>query len=298
MARLLLAHPLFLAKSHAEQQASSPYFPLGLLYLAGYVRQEGHEVEIFDGTFCEDEQAFVDVVERFRPDMVGISALQPTRADALLLAGLAAERGPVVVLGGPDPTLAPADYLAAPAVDIVVHHEGEQTITRLLDLVDDDKLSPGQLADEPGVAFLSGDELRINEPRTPIENLDELPLPARDLIDMDRYLEVWEADNGYSSLTIATSRGCPFGCEWCREAVHGDGFRQRSPESVANEVRELNETYDITRLRFVDDVDGIDRAWFEDWERASSLNGSSLPFEPLNKSSRADLPLLDVQDSL
>ena len=298
MARLLLAHPLFLAKSQVEQQASSPYFPLGLLYLAGYVRQEGHEVEIFDGTFCEGEQAFVDMVKRFRPDMVGISALQPTRAEALLLAERAAEQGSVVVLGGPDPTLAPAEYLSMSAVDIVVHHEGEQTITRLLDLLDDDQLGPEQLADEAGVAFLSGDQLRINEPRPPIENIDELPLPARDLIDMDRYLDVWEADNGYSSITIATSRGCPFGCEWCRDAVHGDGFRQRSPESVANEVRQLNETYDITRLRFVDDVDGIDRAWFEDWERASSLNGSSLPFEPLNTSSRADLPLLDAQDSL
>ncbi len=299
MARLLLAHPLFLSKSNAEVEASSPYFPLGLLYLAGYVRHAGHEVAIFDGTFSPDEQAFVDMVNEFRPDMVGISALQPTRSDALLLARLAAEKGPVVVLGGPDPTLAPADYLAATGVDIVVHHEGEQTITRLLELLDADDLSPQTLATEAGVAFLDDTgQPQVNQPRPPIENLDELPLPARDLIDMDRYLQVWEDDNGYSSLTIATSRGCPFGCVWCRDAVHGDSYRQRSPESVAAEVKELTSNYDITRLRLVDDVDGMPREWFEDWEQALENNDTMIPFEPLSQSARADLPLLDVQDSL
>lgn len=301
MARLLLAHPLFLSKSDAEVEASSPYFPLGLLYLAGYVRHAGHEVAIFDGTFSPDEQAFVDMVDEFQPDMVGISALQPTRGTALLLARLAAERDALVVLGGPDPTLSPVDYLTGDGVDIVVHHEGEQTITRLLELVDaDSDLSPKTLAAELGIAFLDDDgQPQVNQPRPPIENLDDLPLPARDLIDMDRYLQVWEDDNGYSSLTIAASRGCPFGCAWCRDAVHGDSYRQRSPESVAAEVKELTDNYDITRLRLIDDVDGMKREWFEDWEQALlDSETATVPFEPLNQSARPDLPLLDAQDSL
>ena len=299
MARLLLAHPLFLSKSNAEVEASSPYFPLGLLYLAGYVRETGHDVAIFDGTFCESEQAFSEMMSEFGPDMVGISALHPTRSDALMLAAMASDYGAAVVLGGPDPTLSPTDYLAANSVDVVVHHEGEQTIARLLDLLDVGQLSPEVLADEPGVAFLDDDgQPTVNQPRPPIENLDELPLPARDLIDMDRYLQVWEDDNGYSSLTIATSRGCPFGCVWCRDAVHGTDYRQRSPESVAAEVRELSADYDIARLRFVDDVDGIERQWFEDWEQALDRDGTTISFEPLSESARSDLPLLDAQDSL
>ncbi len=304
----MLAHPLFLSKSPEESDLSSPYFPLGLLYLAAYIRDNGHEVCIFDGTFCADESAFADALDAEQPQLVGISALQPTAASALQLAELAAERGVTVVVGGPDPTADPARYLAPPdadgrrgshtPVDIVVHHEGEQTIVRLLDLLDEDRLDLDVLADEPGVAFRGDGQVVVNQPRPPIENLDELPLPARDLIDMARYLETWEADQGYTSITIATTRGCPFGCQWCRDAVHGDGFRQRSPESVAAEVKALAETYDVERLRFTDDVDGIDRDWFDRWADVSTRSGVAVPFEPLNEPKRTDLPLLDVRDSL
>ncbi len=306
MATILLAHPLFLSKSPEENDLSSPYFPLGLLYLAAYVRERGHDVAIFDGTFCRDESEFSAALDAHNPDLVGISALQPTRDMALTLASIAAERGVPVIVGGPDPTVAPEPYLQrsggasgeAPVVDLVVHHEGEQTIARLADLVDRGELTLDHLIDEPGIAFRRDGRVVVNQPRLPIENLDELPLPARDLIDMDRYLKTWSQDQGYSSVTIATSRGCPFGCEWCRDAVHGDGFRQRSPESVAAEVAVLNERYDIERLRFIDDVDGIERDWFDRWADASRAVDTAIPFEPLSESERADLPLLDVRDSL
>lgn len=298
MAKILLAHPLFLAKSPKESELSSPYFPLGLLYLAGYVRERGHEVAIFDGTFCEDESDFQTALDSEAPELVGISALQPTRAAALLLASMAGAAGHPVIIGGPDPTASPEPYLASGSIDVVVHHEGEQTMARLLDLLDADRLDLEALVDEPGIAFRRGNKVIVNQPRSPIENLDDLPLPARDLIDMERYLQTWEQEEGYASVTIATTRGCPFGCVWCRDAVHGDGFRQRSPESVAAEVKALTETYDIERLRFVDDVDGIEREWFDQWAEASTDRGSAVPFEPLSESKRVDLPLLDVRDSL
>jgi anaerobic magnesium-protoporphyrin IX monomethyl ester cyclase len=123
-------------------------------------------------------------------------------------------------------------------------------------------------------------------------------MPARDLIDVDRYLRKWRETNGYSSLNIATSRGCPYGCEWCRDAVHGNGFRQRSPENVAEEVRLLKGLFQIDRLRVVDDVDGIDREWLESWAEAAKEMGAAIPFEALNDLQRQDIPLLDVRDSL
>lgn len=298
MAKILFTHPLFLAHSPDEQAASSPYFPLGLLYLAGYVREQGHRVAIFDGTFAAGEADFLAALEAHEPDMVGISALLPTREMALRLAQLAHAQGCVVVLGGPDPTKTPVTYLAHEQVDIVVHHEGEQTITALLNLYDEGALNVDKLRHEQGIAFRAESKMLINEPRPPIENLDSLPLPARDLIDMERYLNVWEETNGYASLTIATARGCPYGCDWCKDAVHGQQFRQRSPESVAAEMKLLKETYKIDRLRVVDDVDGIAREWLEEWaETAVSLN-AAIPFEALNDLERQDIPMLDVRDSL
>lgn len=298
MASILFAHPLFLAKNADEQALSSPYFPLGLLYLAGYVREQGHEVAIFDGTFAPDESAFADSLAEHQPDLVGISALLPTRDTALVLARMASETGATVVFGGPDPTLSPAVYLSDAAVDIVVHHEGEQTITRLLDLVDADDLGIETVRAERGVAYRVDGHVTVNEPRAPIADLDTLPLPARDLIDMDRYLQTWDADNGYSSVTISTSRGCPYGCDWCKDAVHGAEFRQRSPESVAEEMKLLKSTYNIDRLRLVDDVDAIEREWLDEWAAVAEQTDAVIPFEALNDLERQDIPLLDVRDSL
>jgi radical SAM superfamily enzyme YgiQ (UPF0313 family) len=289
---------MFLSKNPDEQVASSPYFPLGLLYLAGYVRDQGHDVAIFDATFAEDESAFLEALRRETPDVVGISTLLPTRDMALTLAQMAHERDAVVVVGGPDPTQSPGLYAAHPAVDIVVHHEGEQTLAALLALVDAEQLTLDALRDEPGLAFRAGGQLVVNEPRPPIENLDTLPLPARDLIDLDRYLNAWQEMNGYSSITISTARGCPYACNWCRDSVHGNGFRQRSPENVAAEVKLLKEAYRVDRLRVVDDVDGFTLEWLEAWkESAISIDGV-IPFEGLNELTRQDIPMLDVRDSL
>lgn len=298
MAKVLLAHPLFLSKSPDERAADSPYFPLGLLYLAAYVRENGHDAALFDGTFEEDETAFVRALAEEAPDVVGISALLPTRETALELAQMAHKAGCVVLLGGPDPTKDPHSYLAEPQVDVVIHHEGEQTLVALLNLFDAGRLTPAALQEEEGVAYRVDGQIKVNQPRPPIEDLDSLPMPARDLIDVDRYLSQWKETNGYTSLNIVTSRGCPYGCEWCRDAVHGNQFRQRSPEDVAEEMRVLKGRFQIDRLRFVDDVDGIEREWLESWAAAAEEMGAAIPFEALNDLQRQDIPLLDVRDSL
>jgi radical SAM superfamily enzyme YgiQ (UPF0313 family) len=298
VASLTLVHPLFLAQDEAERSQSSPYFPLGLLYLAGYVRERGHTVTIFDGTFETDESAFDDHLARTRPDIVGISALISTKPTALRLAATAASFGATVIVGGPDPTTDPAGYLAHDAVDLVVHHEGEQSIGRLLDLHDSGALALETLVDEPGVAFRAGGKVQVNQPRPPIENLDTLPLPARDLIDMERYLHQWQEDRGYTSITMAVSRGCPFNCDWCRDAVHGADYRRRSPESVAAEMKQLKDEFGVDSIRLVDDVDGIDDGWFEEWADEARAQDAVITFEPLNDPKRLDIPLLEVRDSL
>ncbi|MEZ4769420.1 MAG: cobalamin-dependent protein [Caldilineales bacterium] len=299
MAKLLLCHPVFLSLSPAEQASESPYFPLGLLYLASYVRENGHEVAVFDGTFEADETSFQRRLAAEQPDAVGIAALLPNRDMALKLAAMASEAGVPVIFGGPDATRYPWRYLGYPQVDVVVHHEGEQTIKSLLDLLDAGQFGLAAFRNELGIAYRNecGDPV-VNPPRPNIEDLDTLPMPARDLIDMDRYLDTWRETNGYSSLTLSTARGCPYGCEWCQDAVYGTTYRQRSPESVAREMKMLKETYQIDRLRIVDDVDGIDREWFDSWAEAAEQMDAAIPFEALEELERQDLPLLDVRSCL
>jgi len=294
MIDILLVNPIFLNLNEAERELMNPYFPLGLLYLAAFIRERGFSVEIFDGTFSGGEKDYVEALEKFKPRVVGITAVQPNRETALKLASLAKAQGAMVILGGPDPTYTPATYLAAPEVDLVVHHEGELTIIEILQKI----IAAEDYQHIEGIAYLDAGKVVLNSRREFILNLDELPLPARDMIDMDNYLEVWRENNGYASMTISVARGCPFGCEWCQEAVHGSEFRRRSPESVVEEVKQLMQFYEIDRLRLVDDVDGLDREWIEQWADVAEAEGAVIPFEALNDLERQNIPMLDVRDSL
>lgn len=296
---LLLVNPIFLQEDQAERETMSPYFPLGLLYLAAFLRERGFSVDVFDGAFADGIDDFKAALRLHDPQVVGLTVVKPNRGTALRLAGLAQAHGATVVVGGPDPTSDPVGYLQDPGVDLVVHHEGELTLAELLTALLAGEERASAFADIDGLAYRDEVGNAVVNPRRPfILNLDELPSPARELIDMERYLQVWRDHHGYASLSISVARGCPYGCEWCADAVHGQDFRLRSPESVVAEVKTLMQAYDIDRLRVVDDVDGIDRAWIEAWAEQAAAQDVELPFEALYEVVRTDIPMLDVRDSL
>lgn len=298
MTDILLVNPVFLNQNKAERALNTPYFPLGLLYLAAFLREEGFDVDIYDGTFKSGIDDFAAVLETSRPDVVGISVVSPNRQQALQHAKTARHINAAVILGGPDPTRFPEDYLTHPEVDIVVHHEGELTLVELLGYLLGSKVEP-ELSTIAGIAYRDeGQHIRFNPRRSYILDLDKLPLPARDMIDLDQYLEFWREHNGYASLTVSVARGCPYGCEWCQDAVHGPDMRLRSPHSVAAEVKTLQEMYEFDRLRVVDDVDGLQREWIEEWAEIAQSEGAFIPFEALNDLDRKDIPMLDVRDTL
>ena len=137
MTDLMLVNPLFLQDDPVEQQLMTPYFPLGLLYLAATVRDAGYSVSIFDAMFQQGDDAFVTALEKERPRVVGISALATVRSAALRLAGIAHQHGAVVVAGGADPTGRPESYLrhrngGSRPVRVAVVGEGERTLLELL----------------------------------------------------------------------------------------------------------------------------------------------------------------------
>ncbi|MCJ7659407.1 MAG: cobalamin-dependent protein [Anaerolineales bacterium] len=296
---ILLVNPVFLSQNETEKAVMTPYFPLGLLYLAGFLRERGFSVEVFDGTFTDGIDNFAAILAESHPRVVGITAVQPNRETALNLAEIAHDAGATVILGGPDATSNPEVYLLNRAVDLIVHHEGELTLVELLGTLLGRESYQPKIKTIEGIAFRDDrGEVVINPRRPYILNLDELPLPARDLIDMENYMDVWREHHGYTSMTISVARGCPYGCKWCESAVHGQDFRLRSPESVVAEVKSLMEIYEIDRLRVVDDVDGIDRQWIEEWAKVAEAEEAVVLFEPLYESKRLDVPLLDIRDSL
>jgi radical SAM superfamily enzyme YgiQ (UPF0313 family) len=296
---ILLVNPVFLSQNKAERELMSPYFPLGLLYLGAFLRDRGFKPDIFDGTFANSIDDFTSTLRELDPKLVGITALQPNREMTITLAEIAHEHGASVIMGGPDPTFAPEKYLRHPVVDIVIHHEGELTLVELLELTKIYSLKEMDLSPIQGIAYRKDKgDIQVNPRRPYILNLDELPVPARDLIDVEQYLKLWREQNGYASLSISIARGCPYGCKWCQDAVHGQEFRLRSPQSVAAEAKILKEAYNIDRLRVVDDVDGIERQWIEAWNEAALNEDAIIPFEALYEVQRKDVPMLDIRDSL
>ncbi len=292
MSDLLLVNPLFLDEDPVEQHLMTPYFPLGLLYLAATAREAGCKVSIFDAMFAPGDQAFLAALERERPQVVGIGVLSTVRGAALRLAELAHRYEARVVLGGADPTGRPESYLrhqvnGQSPVDLVVVGEGEQTLLELLPhLLNGEKVGPN-LDDVPGLAYLDTKGGMVTTSARPHNvELDSLPLPARDLIDIEAYRRAWQGRHGYFSLSIIATRGCPYGCSWCQKSVFGRSFRARKPEAVAEEMRLIKAQYDPDQIRIVDDVMGIDRQWVRAWHAAVMAQDAAIPFECL---SRVDL---------
>jgi anaerobic magnesium-protoporphyrin IX monomethyl ester cyclase len=292
MTDLMLVNPLFLCEDPVEQQLMTPYFPLGLLYLAATAREAGYQVSIFDAMFEKSDEAFVAALEKERPTVVGLGVLATVRAAALRLADLAHRHGAAVVVGGADPTGRPESYLrhqsnGSQPVDVVVVGEGEQTLLELLPLFLKGEPIDERLREIAGLAYLdAGGRFVSTAARQHCADLESLPLPARDLIDVETYRQAWRGGHGLFSLSLIATRGCPYGCKWCQKSVFGRSFRPRSPESVAEEMRLIKEQYRPDQLRVVDDVMGIDRQWARAWHDAVLARDAAMPFECL---SRVDL---------
>jgi len=270
------------------------YFPLGLLYLAGAAREAGHDVAVFDGTFEEGEQAFQTVLEQHPPDVVCIASWITVRDTALDLARMTKQYGGKVLIGGPDPTLHPDIYLAEQAVDIAVIGEGEHTLVNVLE-----RFEQGQpIEDLPGTAYRS-ERGNVNNGRPEaITDLDTIPVPARDLIDVERYLQAWRQAHGYRSLSINLTRGCPDeNCRYCKDSVMGEHLRRRSIDNIITEMQMLEASYSFDRFRIVDDLDGLGTEWLTELGKAMMAAGIMTPYEGLKPVNLGELPMLgEVKD--
>ncbi len=280
---ILLSNSYFINKDAAEQRAMRPYPPLGLLYLSAYLKERGYAVEVLDNTFRPDELDFARKLRDTDVPVVGFHATVICRQMVSRLIRLAKEMGRTVIAGGPDPSISPEDYLAMGA-DYVVIGEGEYALKELMDVLTG--RSDADTAGIGGVVFLRDNKLIRAAPRPLSKDVDRLPLPDREAIDLQTYARPWRERHGVFAVHLMTSRGCPFGCKWCSRAPFGRTFRQRSPELVALEMRHIKDVYKPDLLWIADDILGVDKRWIAAWRAEVERLDAAIPFECL---SRADL---------
>ncbi|MCB9764581.1 MAG: cobalamin B12-binding domain-containing protein [Alphaproteobacteria bacterium] len=240
-------------------------FPLGIALLAAYVRREmGMEVVVCDTTFDPRLERIERFLDREKPDYVGVGMSTLMLGEGLSACEMAKARGLPVFVGGPHPTTYPDAMIAHPAIDAVAIGEGELATVELLDM-----FRKGRRHAVRGALVKDRDgEVWVSKERRPVEDLDSLPWPSWDLIDMEAYIAAWgQLDSfkpGLRGVNLVASRGCPFDCSFCQpvlDAMFGKKLRQRSPESVVRELAELRRRFDIEGAWFTDDTFTTNRRW-------------------------------------
>jgi anaerobic magnesium-protoporphyrin IX monomethyl ester cyclase len=279
---LLLTHGYFLCEDPKELQIMKPYPPLGVLYICSHLRNKGHLVEVFDSTF-QTRSALRERLFQGTPSVLGIYANLMTRPNVVAILGEAKQAGWRTIVGGPEPGAYVDEYLDAGA-DIVVLGEGEITLEELLNAW---RAGEADLSRIAGLAFRDSRGITCRTgPRAQIADLDAQPWPAREDIDMDRYVDTWRTHHGKGSVSLITARGCPFRCEWCSHQVFGQTHRRRKPEYVADELEWLLDRYKPDVLWIADDVFTINHDWLARWAGILQRRQIHIPFECISRSDR------------
>ena len=216
--------------------------PIGLLYVAAATRARGHKVQVVDRSVDRRKIDFSSF------DVVGVHSDTTRFERALELARQAKAAGAKVVMGGPHPCFMAGQILETGAVDAIVRGEGEETFPDLLDAWENVS-DPTSIA---GIILLTSQDVLDGGERQRIQDVDGLPFPARDLVDLSLYDHT---RMGYRTITpIHTSRGCPYQCRFCSSTrFDGAKWRARSSESVLAELQYLVNELGYRAVAFMDD---------------------------------------------
>ncbi len=280
---ILLTHGYFLYEDPKELQIMKPYPPLGILYICAHLRSKGLSVEVFDSTFSSRQQLF-DLLQQGPPSVVGIYANLMTRSNVVEILRVAKDAGWKTVVGGPEPSAYIDEYLDAGA-DVIVIGEGELTLEELVPVLPSH--SAEALRKVNGIAFRTAEGTVVRTPpRDQIRDIDAQPWPARESIDLTRYLRIWREHHGMGSVSLITARGCPYHCRWCSHEVFGKTHRRRKPSSVADELEWLINRYQPEMAWMADDVFTIHHGWFFQYAAELKRRGVKLPFECISRADR------------
>jgi radical SAM superfamily enzyme YgiQ (UPF0313 family) len=214
-----------------------------------------------------------------------------TRSNIVEILATARAAGWTTIVGGPEPGAYSLEYLQEGA-QFVVFGEGESTVEELLSAL---RAGGSDFSGIRGLAYLDGEgNLQKNAPREQIQNLDDQPWPAREAIDLHRYVRTWREHHGMGSVNFITARGCPFRCNWCSHQVYGQSHRRRDPIKVVDEVEWLLHTYTPDMVWISDDVFTINHQWIRTYCEEMKRRGLRIPFECISRADRLTPEMMDL----
>lgn len=279
--KVLITHSYYLQFDKKQLALSKPYPPLATLIVANVLRNLGNDVYLHDVSFDSSLQPLKKRLKEVNPDLLLICddgfnyltkmCLTNMREAAFNLLRFAKSIGVKTIISSSDSTDHYTDYLMSGA-DVVLLGEPESTLIELFDkgIRDFESIK--------GIAFKSNGNVKCNERRKVITQLDKLPFPAWDLIDIKPYKRAWEKHN-YFSINVSTTRGCPYKCNWCAKPIYGNRYNVRSPEHVLNELKEMSRFFEFDHIWFCDDIFGLKPGWLDSFSKLLIESGMKLKYK-------------------
>lgn len=300
MSNILFSHSYFMRFDPKQWTTGQPYAPIGTLYAAALMRQEGHIVSLLDTMFAYGPEEVILPLQKYRPDFFVVyddgfnyltkMCLTNMREAAFEMMKFAKQSGCTVIVSSSDATDHFEQYLQEGA-DYVILGEAEQTLAELVTAINNapaGSIGSTDFLTIPGLAYQQQGAVIKTMRRTVMKELDELPFPAWDIIDIEPYRKMWLKNKGYFSMNMATTRGCPFKCNWCAKPIYGNRYNSRSPQNVVAELKMLKEKFAFDHIWFCDDIFGLKPGWVHEF--ANLLEKEQLTFK-FKIQARADLLL-------
>ena len=305
--KILLIEPSepWITQSERLKHYEQVILPVGLMNLSAYLKKKlGSQVQVKIVSTMVDMDSLNDLpqmIEHFSPDLIGIRSVIFYRRLVRHIIQVSKEIVPdvFIVVGGPDISSGHSSLMNHTDVDIFVHGEGESTFHEIVALRQKHRGNriEKHLHHILGISFYSDGKLIRTEDRPPIKDLDHLPIPDYDAIDLKKYQNF--LNYGYNRRKMGvlfTSRGCPFHCIYCHK-VFGKRFRSRSAENILQEINKLYHKFAIEDFSIIDDNFGLDRSRLEKFTELMITKGPKVRLY-LPNGMRADLLTNEHIDAL
>lgn len=255
----------------------TPFPPLGIGYLGAALKKEGHQVRLIDGLILDSEEYEKQIENIEKDEIVCISTLLIHLKEAKRICKKIKESNPesTIIVGGVGiKTMTKGELFDKFRADYFVKEEGEKILPRLLKNLD----QPEELKKIRGILFERDGKPVHTGKNKPIEDLDKIPHPDRELLNVKEYLKIWKENVGSSCADVLTSRGCPFSCSFCSKGYGGEKIRFHSAEYVVNEIENVINKYGPDEIYIVDDLFIVNRKRIIDICEKMKKRGIDIPW--------------------
>lgn len=293
--KILFANSYFYRLDPKQWAAQKPYPPYNTILAAAFMRQLGFEIDLFDSNLKKSSNEIEEKFKGSNPKYLVIyddsfnylskMCLTNMREACFRMIEIGKQNDSLVIVNSSDATDNFEKYLDAGA-DFVMLGEAELTLKELI--LELESANFDARVKTAGVVYRTNQQTKKTPNRDILLNLDTLPLPAWDLVEINKYQNIWQKKHGYFSLNIATTRGCPFKCNWCAKPIYGNRYNSRSPESVAFEMAYLVERFGVNHFWICDDIFGLKPNWVKEFRHFVEQKNIN---PKLKIQSRADLLL-------